>query len=286
MSDFADVERFAREHARCGGLTPSAQSRPGGGYQLTITCACGAVHERWVTAEEASRPLPRAPASRAPLTPAAVPSWPSARPAPPRPPRIEMAARPVRGAGRAWIVWLILAAVLGAGAGVGAYLAGPDVLGDLGVTPRAAVPTGPPPAARAPLVDIARALRELQGGIAPGASLTEYTGRVASTRAEVERRLSTAPEPARAQVREVLEIHRLAAAAWRARTLDDRDEWAKVGQDPAVDLCPAVRRVVDAAGPPAVRASARGAAVAAALLQLWDCADERLSTLDRLAAGG
>ena len=61
MSDFADVQQFARQHATCGGLTPNAQTRPGtaGGYRLTITCACGAIHDRWVTAEEASQPLPQ-----------------------------------------------------------------------------------------------------------------------------------------------------------------------------------------------------------------------------------
>ena len=75
MSDFADVERFAREHAACGGLTPTAMPKPGGGgYLLTLTCVCGATFDRWVSPEEARRPLPipaRAVPPRAPAAPAA-----------------------------------------------------------------------------------------------------------------------------------------------------------------------------------------------------------------------
>jgi hypothetical protein len=73
MSDFADVERFAREHAACGGLTPSAMPRPGGGgYLLTLTCVCGASFDRWVSPEEARQPLPiPARAPQAPVAPAA-----------------------------------------------------------------------------------------------------------------------------------------------------------------------------------------------------------------------
>src|SRR5512144_3003757 len=101
MSDFADVEQFAREHAGCGGLTPNATSRPGtAGYHLTITCVCGATHDRWVTAEEASRPLPRrAPAREPAPAVATVPSWP-ARPSVPRPQRVEVSVQPARRASR------------------------------------------------------------------------------------------------------------------------------------------------------------------------------------------
>jgi hypothetical protein len=88
MSDFADIEQFAREHAACGGLTPSAMPRPGGGgYLLTLTCTCGASFDRWVSPEEARRPLPalpRAPVtlpgSSAPVTPASVAAKPKPRP--------------------------------------------------------------------------------------------------------------------------------------------------------------------------------------------------------------
>jgi hypothetical protein len=307
MSDFADVQQFARAHGSCGGLTPNAMSRPGrGGYQLTITCACGATLDRWVTPEEASRPLPRP-------TPARVTTWP-ARPAAPAPPaRVEVAAAPVHRASRGRAVWLILLVVVGLGA-AGVYVTGTDTLTTLGTdalvtgtdaltslgAPRAASPPPSPTTAvtpspsvapappRPPLVEIAHALRELQTASTPTASLNDYAARVAATRVDVERLLPAAPEPARTQVQDVLDMHRLAVAAWRARTVDDRDEWARLGRDPAVELCPSVKRAADAAvapTPPA-RARARGAAVAASLAPLWECAAEKLAALAPRPTGG
>ena len=59
MTDFADVERFGREHADCGGITPSAAAQPGGGgFVLTLACACGQALRRAVTMEQAKQPLP------------------------------------------------------------------------------------------------------------------------------------------------------------------------------------------------------------------------------------
>jgi hypothetical protein len=306
MSDFADVEQFARQHGSHGALTPNAMSRPGrGGYQLTITCACGATLDRWVTPEEASRPLPRpAPA------PARVATWP-ARPAQPAAPaRVEVAAPPARRGSRGRAVWLILLLVVALGAG-GVYLTGTDTLTSLGTealtslgappsrvaappaTPapaKALVPPPPVPAvpSRPPLTEIAHALRELQVVSTLSASLNDYAARVAATRVDVERLLPAAPEPARAQVQDVLDVHRLAVAAWRARSVDDRDEWARLGRDPAVDLCPSVKRAADAAvaATPPARARARGAAVAASLTPLWECAAEKLAALEPRPAGG
>jgi hypothetical protein len=82
MSDFADVERFVREHPACGGLTPSAMPRPGGGgYLLTLRCVCGATFDRWVSPEEARQPLP-IPNRVAPASPPAAPPPTRAVPAP------------------------------------------------------------------------------------------------------------------------------------------------------------------------------------------------------------
>jgi hypothetical protein len=303
MSDFADVEQFAREHAACGGLTPNAISRPGReGYLLTITCACGATHDRWVTADEASRPLPRP--SRVAEPPAA---WP-ARPASPRPQRIEVTLQPAGRASRGRAVWLVLLLLGALGGAAVAYLTGlpdqltglPDQLtglaGQRAAAPRAPAPPAPPaaalplpPAVTAPpaLETIVRSLRELQSSITPSVSLNDYASRVASTRVDVERLATSAPEPARAQVREVLDVHRLAVGAWRARTVNDKDEWERIGQDPDIDLCASVKRAADAAsGSRGVsRARARGAAVAASLPQLWACAAEKVAALDRPPAG-
>ena len=38
MTDFADVEQFARQHAGCGGLTPSATPQAAGGFTLRLAC--------------------------------------------------------------------------------------------------------------------------------------------------------------------------------------------------------------------------------------------------------
>jgi hypothetical protein len=58
MTDFADVEEFVRQHAGCGGLTPSATVQPGGGFLLTLACVCRQTFDRRVTAAEAKQPLP------------------------------------------------------------------------------------------------------------------------------------------------------------------------------------------------------------------------------------
>jgi len=302
MTDFADVEQFAREHAACGGLTPNAMSRPGReGYLLTITCACGATLDRWVTAAEASRPMPR---PSQPAAPAAA--WPG-RPAPPRPPRIDVTLQPAGRASRGRAVWLVLLLVVALGGATAVYLTGlsdqlsglPDLLsglaGQRAAAPRPPAPpppatTPPPPSLAAPppaLETIVRSLRELQSSITPSVSLNDYASRVASTRADVERLVTSAPEPARGQVRDVLDVHRLAVGAWRARTVNDKDEWGRIGQDRDIDLCAPVKRAADAAsGSRSVpRAQARGAAVAASLPQLWACAAEKVAALDRMPAG-
>jgi hypothetical protein len=308
MSDFADVEQFARAHAACGGMTPNAMSRPGReGYLLTITCACGATLDRWVTADEASRPLPR---PSPPAAPAAV--WPG-HPVPPRPQRIEVILQPAGRVSRGRAVWLVLLLIVALGGATAAYLTGlldqlsdlPDQLAGLASqraaapgTPAPRAPAPPPPPAAAPppppvaaapptLETIVRSLRELQSSIVPSVSLNDYASRVAATRADVERVVASTPEAARGHVREVLDVHRLAVGAWRARTVNDRDEWERIGQDPDIDLCTSVKRAADAAaGSRSVsRAQARGAAVAASLPQLWACAAEKLAALDRTPAG-
>lgn len=67
--------------------------------------------------------------------------------------------------------------------------------------------------------------------------------------------------------------------------MNDREEWARLSQDPAVELCPSVKRAVDAVAP-APRAVSRGAVVATALPRLWDCAAEKIAALDRRSPGG
>jgi len=79
MIDFSDVMQFAQTHRPCGGVTPAVRPESSGGYLLTLTCGCGAVLDRRVTAEEAAH-VPFASAA-----PAAPPSTQAARSRSPRP---------------------------------------------------------------------------------------------------------------------------------------------------------------------------------------------------------
>jgi hypothetical protein len=274
MRDFADVQQFARQHTTCGGLTPKAtSSSEGGGYQLTITCACGAIHDRWVTPDEASRPLPRpSPLPVPPPAPRPFRSWP-ARPTPaPQPVAVAVgSARPSHGR----VVWVVLILLLGTAAAVYGI--------DRFASRRATLP--PAAMSSASPGDVVRALRELQTTVKPTATLNDYASRVAAARAKIERLVAAGSPLVRTQAHDVLEIHRLAVTAWRARMVNDGEEWARIGRDPAVELCPSVKRAVDAAGPVS-RAVSRGAAVATALPQLWECAAAKIAALDRRSPGG
>jgi hypothetical protein len=203
-------------------------------------------------------------------------------------------------------VWLILALLVALVGGAAGYLIGgvppelagalDELTGLLGERPAAApAPTAPPPPAptavspaareRAALDELVTSLRQLQAHTTPSVSLNDYASHVAGARLTVERLVGGVPEPARAPAREVLDVYRLAGAAWRARTLDDQEEWERVGRDPAIDLCPAVKRVADAAGSHASASRARGVAVGAALLPLWECAAEKTAALGRTPTG-
>lgn len=58
-----DIERFVRKHRPHGQLVGDATEPTLSGYQVTITCPCGVVFMRWVTAGEAAVDL-AAPARR------------------------------------------------------------------------------------------------------------------------------------------------------------------------------------------------------------------------------
>jgi hypothetical protein len=371
MTDFSDVERFGREHAGCGGITPTAAPEPGGGFVLKLTCACGADFTRPVTMEEAKQPLPLpqravtraprpAPAASAemeavmraaveaetesapppkapeprPTTPAptrgdldavmrqalAAESRPAAPPAgrsappgprpavPPRPREPaklnldttirsaldqQAALRVKAGSGRAAprtrVVWLVLFAIVAFGGAAMVYLAGmldapPEPPPVVSAPPAPAPPPGLDQRQRAALDEIMKSLRTLQAAATPNASLSLYSSRVTFAKSDVDRFIaSTAPGPERAAVREVLAVHLLAVAAWTARTLDQKDNWEAVGQDPAIEICPSVKRVVDFSvqRDGASRAQTRGVAVASAIPLLWECAGAKIAAIDR-----
>ncbi|HEX9820766.1 MAG TPA: hypothetical protein VGD07_14280 [Methylomirabilota bacterium] len=332
MSDFADVEQFAREHPACGGVTPNAMPRPGGGYLLSLRCVCGATFDRWVSPEEARRPLPipnrvapvappTAPppvrAVSAPVTPAATTSSPRPREdvearvaaeeepvapvAPPvrtrsvfERPGVDATARAAlhrpaeltqphpRRASRGRAVWLALFVIVGLGAAGMVYLVGgpgaPEPVSDGAAVRRADDPQ------RAALESAVESLRELHAVAMSTTSVSVYSARVTEARAEAEQLLAASPPgTARTRVREALDLHLMAASAWRAKSLDQREAWEAVGLDPTIDLCPPLRLVADFAvqAENASRAQTRGAAVASALPLLWECANERLAALEQ-----
>jgi hypothetical protein len=90
MADFSDVMQFAQTHRPCGGITPAVRPEPSGGYLLTLACACGAVLDRQVTADEAAH-VPFASAAPAAPPAAQAPRRRSARPRPTPSPELERA---------------------------------------------------------------------------------------------------------------------------------------------------------------------------------------------------
>lgn len=423
MTDFADIERFARAHAACGGIMPNVTTQLDGGYLLTLACACGVSMDRWITPEEAKLPLsfgdtrsgaaptraeeaPRAPAastdleevmrqaleaeeaaeSRArppahtgaspsparptvpppiarptsppvgkPVTPPAVaktaappspmkPVLPSPAAQPGSPPaassreriqNLEEAvqraleedaraavaasaaarprARPVpsrlnadaavqraldarttagtapsAAPSRVWFVALVVALIIG---GVVFWL-GLRVLEEdarQGTREGGSTMQAPAPSEvqRAAFTEVLRALKDVQAASTPTVPYPTYSSRVAFAKSDVDRYLSAAAAAANGGVRDAMELHVLAAAAWRARMLDSKDAWEAVGQDPAIDLCPSAKRMLDftetATGQS--RAHARGIGVAAAIPLLWECAGARLNALDAVPSG-
>ena len=198
------------------------------------------------------------------------------------PPAAKPAPRP-----RGRLVWLVLFAIVALGAAAGVYL-----VADLEKVPVATVAstTAPPPppsvdqSQRAALEEALRALRQLQAASTPSMTQSVYSSRVVFAKTDVERALAAAgPGSGRTGLREALDIHLMTAAAWKARTLDQKDALDAVGQDAAIELCPSARRVVDFAVQPAnlSRGVARGYAVASAIPLFWECAGEKLAAVER-----
>ena len=177
----------------------------------------------------------------------------------------------------------MLVVLVTVGASTGIYvMTGPDTPP---VTPAASVPPPRPPEQqrRAEFDEVMKSLRQLQRVSSLGTDPAVYSSRVIFAKVDVERFMAeTPPEPSRSGVREVLDVHVLAAAALKAREIRRKDAWEGLGREPAIDLCPAVRSAVDSAETlaNASRAQARGVAVAAAIPLLWECAAEKIAALE------
>lgn len=129
-------------------------------------------------------------------------------------------------------------------------------------------------------------VRDLQSLTRGDAPYNVYATRVQYMKADVGRYLQAADGDLemKAAFRDILALYDLAASAWRARTLNEKDKWETVGRDPAIDLCQPLRRVADFADePPGMsRAQWRGIAVGAAIPLAWECAATRANEIDRV----
>jgi hypothetical protein len=135
-------------------------------------------------------------------------------------------------------------------------------------------------------LDAAVSLAEdLDRTAAAGVAFRAYFNRVSSAHAEASRHLDDVKAGELKQlVGQALLLHRLAASAWRARTLNETEAWERIGGDPAAELCAPVRRVLDSGDdPPRMsRGQWRGLAIAATIPLVWDCAAERVSRVRRM----
>jgi hypothetical protein len=397
VSHFVDVEAFARQHANCGGMTPTTGSPVGGGYLLTLTCACGATFDRWVSPDEAEQPMPsrarpstdspsearRVPApsreledamrealaaesaspvsapkrppppppstssddlqevlrqaleaeTAAPLSPpppkpappppkaapppatgdsqsarkrAADRATPPARPTPPRrtggpSKNLEEAMRQALAAQstsvtaasarppatRFWFGVIAAATLLVIG---GAWYVLQEG-GDSGPTETVSVttPVGAPTAMtqtdHAAFTEMLQSLRQLQAATTPATPYATYSSRVLFAKSDLDRFMkSNAPLAVRNAVRDTLDVHALAAAAWRARSMRLPELYEAIGQDPTIEACPSVKRLADAAEQPSsqTRAHARGIAVSNAVPTIWECAAEKFAAVEKV----
>lgn len=158
--------------------------------------------------------------------------------------------------------------------------------------PVTAVASAPRPPSRPRLPDVERtsvtqamaALRELQGMSRVDVPYRVYFNRVSFAKADVDRYVQSVRDlDIRSALQGTLAVHVLAATAWRAKTLNERDKWEVIGDDPAVELCPAARRVLSVSDEPPnmSRAQWRGIALAATIPLLWDCTAERMAEIEK-----
>jgi hypothetical protein len=183
----------------------------------------------------------------------------------------------------AWIVIALLSLAAGAG-GVWYIAMQPENEPEIAMPAGTPIPGGGPAAPSRPagsLQDAVEALRSLQNVSGPSISLPTYQAKLVNTQATVGTYLdSDAPTDMKRNVREILDLHLLAGAAWQARALDTAESWNSISRSPSLRLCTAVQQAADAAERSGQNnAQARGRAVAAAIPELWQCAATRLAQL-------
>ena len=182
----------------------------------------------------------------------------------------------------AFVISLLLLAAVGVGYGL-------SVLGqrpaEVTATPSRAVPRlRVAENERASVTQALSALRDLQSVSRAEIPYRQYFSRVSFAKGDVATALASVKDlELKSALGEALTIHVYAAAAWQAKTLNEREKWEAIGDDPAAEICPGTKRLLTVSEEPAnmSRAQWRGIAIAAGLPLLWDCAAERLADIER-----
>jgi hypothetical protein len=137
-------------------------------------------------------------------------------------------------------------------------------------------------------LDTALAIAEdLDRSVVAGVPFRVYFNRASAAHAEAGRHLDEVKDVApRRLLQQALMLHRLAARAWRARTLNEQDAWERIGADPTAEVCAPVRRALDSGDDPRgmPRGEWRGIVIAATLPLVWDCAADRVTEARRMLA--
>ena len=297
---------------RLRGLTPTAQSRPApAAISSTITCACGAAHDRWVPPRRPSQPLPRPSRRRSPPAPAvarpgrrgpdrmagATGGAAAAAGRDRQPPRRARAAVPSGWCGsssrRGHWRGRLRRRVSRAGRAAREPPSRPSLSRG---APRHHVapgdhrtPAGHPPRPALALTTSSLHCASCRADTTPSISLNDY----ASPRGR------DAQPPSRSSRRGRRNRCGLGRArCWTARAGRRRLARAHAGRpgrmgaagtgpgDRPLPGGQARRRAAASPASAAARARARGVAVAAALLPLWECAAEKVAALEQTPAGG
>ena len=178
---------------------------------------------------------------------------------------------------------LALAAAVGVGYGLNHLGQRPADVG-AAPPPRIVVRLKPSESERVSIEHAVQALRELQSVSRVDVPYRQYFSRVSFAKGDVDRHLEAIRDTElRSALSDTMALHVLAAAAWRAKTLNEKEKWEAVGEDPSVETCAAAKRILAITddAPNMSRAQWRGMTLAAGVPLLWDCAAERLSEVER-----
>jgi len=153
------------------------------------------------------------------------------------------------------------------------------------LSPPAPAPPGRPSPVLNDLFQALHAVRELTQK--PPIQQAAYARGVADAKVALDRLLQE-PEvdpPLRVLVGDAWALYAVASSAWEARATHNALMSITIGQDPVLDRCPGLQRVLSKYAAPTDQGAAlrRGVAVEAEIATLWSCAADRLAEAERAA---